>query len=182
MQEYRAVLKLQKLSDYWCTNVNDNFFVLCYRYRNGYERHDSSECVISRDGIQFDNRKTSRLNADYNQYARMTTFDGKAVLVGIVSSHNGNHATAATKFVEVFDVNNNQWLLHRPEDRYGVAYTSQFALVPLKTKLLQLGGNDIGSGNYGYHGELGFYLDLMFTKWINFGNRDIDQDDLMGTG
>ena len=55
-------------------------------------------------------RKTYKLNKDYNNYARMTTFNGQAVLIGLVTDHNGQE-TQARKYVEVFDKGESEWLL-----------------------------------------------------------------------
>ena len=117
------------------------------------------------DGIQFD-FTNYELNNDYNQYARMTTFNGQAVLIGIVSQHNDDFATEANKYVEVFDEHENEWILKNPKKQFeDLNWSAQFALVPLKDKLLHLGGNDIGESDVKYHNHLGFYLDTEFSEW-----------------
>ena len=123
------------------------------------------------DGIQFD-FTNYELNKDYNQYARMTTFNGQAVLIGIVSQHNGDFATWANKYVEVFDEDENEWILKDPNKfTEDMNWSAQYALVPLKDKLLHLGGNDIGEDDVKYHNYLGFYLDTEFSKWTKLANR-----------
>ena len=126
------------------------------------------------DGVEFDYGTMSKLQKDYNHHARMTTFNGQAVLVGIVvSSYNNKFARAATKYVEVFDSNKNAWSLKSPNDEniidiVNIAFITQFALVPLKNTLLHLGGNDIGSGD-SYFGHRTFYLDSMYKEWTKMG-------------
>ena len=127
------------------------------------------------DGIEFDYDTMSKLQKDYNHHARMTTFNGQAVIVGIVvSSYNNKFARAANKYVEVFDSDKNKWSLKSPNDEnimdenINIAFITQFALVPLKNTLLHMGGNDIGSGNSNF-GARTFYLDSMYKEWTRMG-------------
>ena len=102
----------------------------------------------------------------------MTTFNGEAVLIGI--SWKFPHRTEINKpkkYVEVFDENVSEWLLKNPLDESvsgDVDWSAQYALVPLKNKLLHLGGNDIGEGKHLIHNYLGLYLDTEFSQWTKF--------------
>ena len=101
----------------------------------------------------------------------MTTFNGQAVLIGIVSHLEGGK-TQANKYVEVFDEDKSKWLLKNPSDVFGdVNWSAQYALVPLKNKLLHLGGNDIGDSKLRYYNYLGSYLDAEFSKWTRLEQR-----------
>ena len=100
----------------------------------------------------------------------MTTFNGQAVLIGIVSHLEGGK-TQANKYVEVFNRDKSKWQLKNPSDVYGdVNWSAQYALVPFKNKLLHLGGNDVGEGKLFFHMYLGFYLDTEFSKWNQLEN------------
>ena len=121
------------------------------------------------DGIEFDYDTIFKLRGDYNHHARMTTFNGQAVLVGIVvRSYNNQFATNANKYVEVFDSDKSKWSLKLPDIKQSsdtnIAYITQFAMVPLENKLLHIGGNDIGSAGKNY-GLTTFYLDSIYTEW-----------------
>ena len=120
------------------------------------------------NGIEFDYETNYKLKEVYNHHARMTTFNGQALLVGIVvRTYNKQYATNAAKYVEVFDSDKNEWSLKSPNDE-DIAFISQFALVPLKNALLHIGGNDIGSAGTEF-GLSSFYLDSMYKKWTEMG-------------
>ena len=96
----------------------------------------------------------------------MTTFNGQAVIVGVVvEEYDGPYATKARKYVEVFDNDSNEWLLKSPEESEDLHWSMQYALVPLKSKLLHIGGNDIGEGKNAKYNYLAFYLDKEFSRW-----------------
>ena len=167
--KYRGYVfwNFSKWADYWCTNVNDEFIILCYRHQQGEILSGYSECIKTTNGVDFDRpnsgRKTYKLNKDYNRYARMTTFNGQAVLIGIAQPQ---------KYVEVFDKNEGQWLLKNPSHQFDdLNWSVQYALVPLKDKLLHLGGNDFGDSNLLYYNYLGSYLDAEFSKWTRLEQR-----------
>ena len=126
------------------------------------------------NGIEFDYETNYKLKEVYNHHARMTTFNGQALLVGIVvRSYNKEFAREATKYVEIFDSDKNEWSLKSPNDKdiiddINIAFITQFALVPLKNKLLHIGGNDIGSAGIEF-GLSCFYLDSMYKKWTRMG-------------
>ena len=162
---------------------------MCYRHQQGEILSGYSECIKTTNGVDFDRansgRKTYRLNKDYNQYARMTTFNGHAVLIGIIWELN--HSVGITKpkkYVEVFDEDESKWLLKNPSDESvngDVNWSAQYALVPLKNKLLHLGGNDIGEGNHLFHNYVGYYLDTEFSQWIKLEQIHY-YNDIPGTG
>ena len=121
-----------------------------------------------------------KLNKDYNRYAKMTTFNKQAVIVGIVGSdfrteYNTHVEKKPNKYVEIFDDVSNQWLLKSPEDTsYLLNWITQFALVPVKSNLFHLGGNDIASApassSYqNYYEESSFRLDSRYKNWIQMG-------------
>ena len=145
--------------------MNDEFIILCYRNNDDPK---TQGCIKTTNGIEFDFERNYKLKADYNHHARMTTFNGQAVLVGIVvPNYNKQYAIKANKFVEIFDSDENKWSLKWPNDT-NVAFITQFALVPLTNKLLHIGGNDIGSSGIEF-GLSSFYLDSMYTKWTKMG-------------
>ena len=130
--------------------------------------------------MMFDDRTTYNLNKDFNHFARMTTFNGQAVMVGIVASDYRDEkeehvAEISNKYVEIFDKVQNKWLLQSPgDDTYLINWITQFALVPLKNKLLHIGGNDIGSPSRSssYQADYehsSFNLDLRYKNWIKMG-------------
>ena len=185
--EKKGRLKLSKWADYWCTNVDDEFVILCYRHQQGEILKGWSECIKTTNGIHFDNQNPIRLNKDYNEYAKMVTFQGQAVIVGIVNTKinlpDGSDAQSVFKHVEIFDKERREWSLKTPEDKYGVRWTSNFALIPFKNKLLQLGGRDIGEGQLSYHGRLAFFLNSTFTAWTPVGKQVqfAGHDPMLGT-
>ena len=171
-----SILNLYKFADYWCTNVNDEFIILCFRRSSS---PTSQGCIKTENGITFDNTNY-KLNKDYNRFAKMTTFNGLAVIVGIVGSDIRTEfgkevVKEANKYVEIFDGVSNQWLLKSPKDTsHLLNWITQFALVPLKNNLLHLGGNDIGSApaSSAYHSNYeisSFQLDSVYQKWIKMG-------------
>ena len=130
--------------------------------------------------MMFDDETNYKLNKDYNHFARMTTFNGNAVIVGIVvgnyKTENGLRlAKNANKYLEIFDRDENTWLLKSPADESKwLNWITQFALVPLQNNLLHIGGNDIGSSptssSYGRAYESSYFkLDSMYKKWTKMG-------------
>ena len=130
--------------------------------------------------MMFDDRTIYNLNKDFNHFAKMTTFNGQAVIVGIVvgaykTEDQKRVAKNSNKYVEIFDRVQNKWLLQSPGDNSNwTNWITQFALVPLKNKLLHIGGNDIGSPSRSssYQADYehsSFNLDLRYKNWIKMG-------------
>lgn len=128
----------------------------------------------------FDDGTIYNLNKDFNHFARMTTFNGQAVIVGIVADNYKTEkqervAKRSNKYVEIFDSVENKWLLQTPGDKSNLTnWITQFALVPLKNNLLHIGGNDIASpsGSSSYQKDYepsSFNLDLRYENWIKMG-------------
>ena len=131
---------------------------------------------IKTKSLTFDDEINYKPNMDYNHFARMTTFNGQAVIVGIVAddyrTENGKRvAKKANKYLEVFNKVENKWRLKSPEDESNLlSWITQFALVPLKDNLLHLGGDDIASDDTSssYNSDykyLSFSLDAVYQKW-----------------
>ena len=130
--------------------------------------------------MMFDDRTIYNLNKDFNHFAKMTTFNGQAVIVGIVvgaykTEDQKRVAKNSNKYVEIFDRVQNKWLLQSPGDNSNwTNWITQFALVSLKNILLHLGGNDIGSppGASSYQNNYersNFHLDSMYENWVKMG-------------
>ena len=153
---------------YWCTNVNDEYVILCYRNQNNKQFTGESECLVSNDGMQFtepgsDNHIVYELNHDYDGFAKMTTFMGQAVIVG-------QTASPVQKYVEVFNSKSKQWELKTTvEGEFylgdnSIEMIAYYGLVAYKNKLMHLGGNNIVNDNPHSAKQL-FYLDSSFGKW-----------------
>ena len=182
-------------SNYWCTNVNDTYVMLCYRNQNADGFTGKTECLISEDGISFTepgdrNHKVYELNHDYDRYAKMTTFMGKATLVGVTSDKQRDDNFH--KFVEVFNSDTHKWELKWKSTigENSIQMIQYYGLVSYKDKLMHLGGNKIKpyeaytgySVVASYSGKQFFYLDSSFAKWERAINYHVSSNFTKGKG